>query len=275
MKTAFLNKTFSLLDRKQDRLLLILVVFIFSVIFLNLFQPFNINRWYSDSGIIQFLRLSSYGFIIAVVFLFTQFPLRKIFGLNHFKIKHYVLWLLIEIVLINTVYIIVYGNPLGNFKNDLIFSLKYTMLSIWLPYSFGVLMVYYKKQRDEIRSLKSNKNKPDDNLLIPLKDEKEKIKFSVHSNDLLFIESSDNYVSVYYCLDKKVHRQLLRNSLKNMEVLLKENSFVRCHRSFLVNKNNIEFIQKKGKNFVLKLKHLDKTIPVSEKYSARFSGLLS
>ncbi len=104
MKFSFLNNRFSLLDKKADRYLLIVVVFVFSVVFLNIFQPFNIARWYSDSGFIQFLRLSSYGFVIGIVFLFTQFPLRKIFKVENFKIKSYLLWLAIEIALINLVY---------------------------------------------------------------------------------------------------------------------------------------------------------------------------
>ena len=275
MSFSFLNKKFSLLDKKDDRYLLILVVFVFSVIFLNIFQPFNIGRWYSDSGIIKFLRLSSYGFVIAIVFLFTQFPLRKFFKLEEFKLKNYLLWLVIEIALINLVYIILYGNPIGNFMNDLGFSLKYTLLSIWLPYSFAILIVYYKNQREEIKSLKNTANKPGEKRLIILKDENGKIKFSVLASDLLLLESTDNYVSVFYILQNKVQRKLLRNSLKNLEEILKENSIIRCHRSFMVNPANVEFMQKEGKKLNIKLKHFDKTIPVSEKYSSPFLDFLT
>lgn len=275
MNLSFLNNKFTLLDNKKDRYLLILVVFVFSVIFLNIFQPFNIGRWYSDSGFIKFLRLSSYGFVIAIVFLFTQFPLRKIFNLQEFKVKSYLLWLIIEIALINLVYIFLYGNPIGNFMNDLGFSLKYTLLSIWLPYSFAILIVYYKNQRDEIESLKTTVKKPTEKRLIVFKDENGKIKFSVLATDLLLLESTDNYVSVFYVLQNKVQRKLLRNSLKNMEEMLKENTIIRCHRSFMVNPANVEFMQKDGKKLNIKIKHFDKSIPVSEKYSSPFLDFLS
>jgi len=275
LSLSFLNKNFNLLDKKEDRYLLIVVVFVFSVIFLNVFQPFNIGRWYSDSGIIKFLRLSSYGFVIAIVFLFTQFPLRKIFNLQQFTVKSYLLWLIIEIALINLVYIFLYGNPIGNFINDLGFSLKYTLLSIWLPYSFAVLIVYYKNQRAEISSLKTNANKPTEKRLIVFKDENGKIKFSVVAKDLLLLESTDNYVSVFYILQNKVQRKLLRNSLKNLEEMLKENAIIRCHRSFMVNPTNVEFMQKDGKKLNIKIKHFEKSIPVSEKYSSPFLDFLS
>lgn len=275
MSLSVVNKNLHLLDKKEDRYLLVVVVFIFSVVFLNVFQPFNIARWYSDSSIIQFLRLSSYGFVIALVFLFTQFPLRRLFKVEQFTVKTYLIWILIEITLINLIYIILYGNPIGNFKNDLMFSLKYTLMSIWLPYSFAVLVIHFKKHRHEIATLKSALPKSAASQLIIFKDENDKIKFSVLSKDLLLLESTDNYVSVFYYLDNKVQRKLLRNTLKNLEEMLRQNTIVRCHRSFMVNPSNVEFMQKNGKKLTLKIKHYDKPVPVSENYSSPFLTFLT
>lgn len=275
MNFSFLNNEFTLLDKKADRLLLIVIILLFSIFFLNVFQPFNIGRWYSDSGIIKFLRLSSYGFVVALVFLFTQFPLRKAFKTEHFKLKTYILWLLIEIVLVSLVYIFLYGNPVGNFINDFIFSVKYTLLGICLPYSFAILLIYYKNQRAEIKTLQNKIAKPNENQLIVLKDENDKIKFSLKPKNLLLLEATDNYVSVFYLVKGKVQRTLLRNTLKNLEDELKEFSFIRCHRSFIVNFHNVDFMQKKGRKLILKLKHIEKSIPVSEKYSSLFLDFLS
>lgn len=270
-----LNKKFTLLDQKQDRLFLIVVVFVFSVFFLNIFEPFNIGRWYSDSGIIKFLRLSSYGFVIALVYLFTQFPLRRFFKTTSFTVKSYLLWLFIEIVLISLVYIFLYGNPLGNFVNDFLFSTKYTLLGIVLPYTFAVLLIYYKKQKAEIKTLQNEASKPSEKRLIVFKDESGKVKFSVQSQDILLLESTDNYISVYYSFENKVQRKLLRNTLKNMEEMLEKSNIVRCHRSFMVNINNIDFVQKEGKKMIVRIKQLNNEIPVSQKYSSLFIDLLS
>lgn len=275
MNLNFLNKNFNLLDKKSDRYLLIGVIMVFSMFFLNIFEPFNIARWYSDSGFIQFLRLSSYGFVVALVFLFTQFPLRRKFKKEKFKIKEFIVWLFFEIALISLVYIFLYGNPIGNFINDLIYSLKYTLLGIFLPYSFAILIIYYKNQKAEIKQLQYKMAQPAETKMISFKDENGKIKFSALAKDLLLLESTDNYVSVHYILDEKVHRKLLRNTLKNLEDSLKDKSIIRCHRSFMVNLQNIEFVQKEGKKLNVKLKRFKNSIPVSQKYSPLFLDFLS
>ena len=275
MKLNFFDRDFALLDKKSDRYLLIGIILVFSIIFLNLFEPFNIGRWYSDSGIIKFIRLSGYGVVVALVFLFTQFPLRRLFKVQFFKIKSYMLWLVIEISLISLVYIFLYGNPLGNFLNDLIFSLKYTLLGICLPYSFAVLIIYYKNQRQEIKDLQNRVSMPSDKRMLVFKDENGKMKFSVQASDVLLLESTDNYVTVYYILKNKLQRTLLRNTLKNLEEMLAENAILRCHRSFMVNLENIDFVQKNSKKISIRIKHMDQLIPVSQKYSSRFIDLLS
>lgn len=273
MNLTFLNKSFPLLDSKKDRYFLILFCFAFSVLFINLFVPFNINRWFSDSALIQFLRLSSYGFVVAIVLLFSQFPLRKFFGVQAFRVKTFALWFVLEISTTSLVYIFLYGNPVGNFVNDFFFSLRYTFLGIALPYSVALLFIYYKTQRSELKELKDTKNEASG--LISFKDEYEKIRFSAPADHVILLESTDNYVSVYYLADGKEQRTLIRNSLKNFESELEKRGFIRCHRSFIVNSRNIEFVEKKGKKILIRMQHTDKVIPVSEKYSSRFLSFLS
>ncbi len=275
MNLEILNKKFNLLDKKRDRFLLIVIILVFSIFFINAFKPWNIGRWYSDSELIRFLRLSSYGVVVALVLLFTQFPLRKILNKESFTLKTYILWLIIEITIISLVYILLYGNPLGNFINDFLFSLKYTLLGILIPYSFALLIIYYKKHREQIEELQNKISNPGEKKLLAFKDDRGKIKFSVLVKDLLFIESTDNYVSVFYTLEGKLQRQLLRNTMKNMEGMLKGSPVIRCHRSFMVNSENVAFVKKAGKKFNLKINSIDKTIPVSEKYLSLFLDFLS
>jgi hypothetical protein len=272
---TFLNRPFPLLDKKSDRYFLIIFCLIFSVIFLNIFVPFNINRWFSDSALIQFLRLSSFGLVVSLVLLITQFPLRALFKINRFKTRTFSLWLFIEISLISLVYIFLYGNPLGNFVNDFIFSLKYTFLGICLPYSFVLVIIHYKNRHPEILPQRDKTLKTLGKNLIVFRDENEKIRFSALPADVLMLESTDNYVTVFYLFNGKTQRTLLRNTLKNMEETMISHGFIRCHRSYMVNTQNIAFVQREGKKMIIRLKHFEKPVPVSEKYSPRFMEFLS
>ena len=151
-----MNKDFDLLDDRKDRLLLILTCFLFIVIFFNIFVPFNSDRWRRDTGIMQFIRFSSYGAVPAMVFLFTQFPLRKWFGIACFKVKTYLLWLFIEISLMSLIFVLIYDRKEGGFFNDFIFSFRQTFLGLLIPYAVAMLILYNKNQRVEIKKLRKN-----------------------------------------------------------------------------------------------------------------------
>lgn len=155
------------------------------------------------------------------------------------------------------------------------FALRYTLPGICIPYSFAILVIHYKHHRREIKQLQSEISKPAQKSLIPFKDEKGKTRFSVLRKDLLVLESTDNYISVYYILDGKIERELLRNTMKNMEILFTDSTIIRCHRSFMINTQNIERVKKEGKKLNLKIRQLEKPVPVSEKYLSLFSMFLS
>lgn len=80
----------------------------------------------------------------------------------------------------------------------------------------------------------------------------------VYFDDILFIEGLKDYVKVHRLSTSKPLLSLM--SLKNLESRLPEESFMRVHRSFIVNLNKINTI---GRTSV----QIEKTeIPVSENY---------
>lgn len=73
---------------------------------------------------------------------------------------------------------------------------------------------------------------------------------------ILFIKSLGNYIELH----EKVGRKLIRKTLKEVEVMLPEEHFIKTHRSYLVNK---EYIEELTASFLL-LKGVK--IPVSRSY---------
>ena len=88
---------------------------------------------------------------------------------------------------------------------------------------------------------------------------------SLFPQELLYIESTGNYVQIYYEIDKKVFRKKLRSTVSKMEEALKQYPFiVRCHRAFIVNFYHI----KKISNSKIWLNSIETEIPVSKTYKA-------
>jgi DNA-binding LytR/AlgR family response regulator len=100
------------------------------------------------------------------------------------------------------------------------------------------------------------------------------VKFSVKSKDILYLESTDNYVTVYFSNEGKVSKHMIRTSLKNIENAELSVKLLRCHRSFIVNLENVLWMKKEGRNFVLKIKNIESFIPVSRSYIPQFKSLL-
>ena len=271
---SFLNRDFDLLDEKNDRLLLIIICTAIYIAYANVFHPFNVDNWRRDSGIAQFIRLSSYGMVTGSVIFFTQFLIREVFHIHHLKVKTYFLLLLVEISIMSMVFVFIYDRVAGDFFNDFLYSFRYTILGMSVPYVLTLLIISNRKKRiesnkfDEL-NLKVNKD------LISFKDENQNVKIVINNVDLLFLESSDNYVSIHYLNGGKVNGYLLRNNLKKLEEEPLPENIIRCHRSYMINVLNIEYIRKHGRTYKIKLKGVESLIQVSQKYKPLFQEILS
>jgi hypothetical protein len=85
--------------------------------------------------------------------------------------------------------------------------------------------------------------------------------------DVAFVRSADNYVEIVYKEGEIFKNQLIRNTLKNIELQLKPYShFIRVHRICIVNAHYIEKLHRNYSKHWLTLKGNDKEIPVSRQY---------
>jgi DNA-binding LytR/AlgR family response regulator len=93
----------------------------------------------------------------------------------------------------------------------------------------------------------------------------ESLKFQIA--EIAFVKSADNYVEIVFKEGETLKKRLLRNTLKNIELQLKQyTSFIRCHRICIVNKHYIEKLNKNFSNYSLTIKGFPELIPVSRQY---------
>lgn len=99
---------------------------------------------------------------------------------------------------------------------------------------------------------------------------------SIPINNLLYIEAQKNNVSVCYLKDGKPTNVELHTTLTAVVEELKdyENIF-QCHRSFVVNVNNITAARGNSNGYQLTLGNCSNSIPVSRSYVPRLKGFIA
>ena len=141
---------------------------------------------------------------------------------------------------------------------------------LFLYYLVGLnLLALLKLRREQKASLQKAESFKEEPVLperINITDENGQLRLSLKPDDLLYIESADNYVLVYFRKEQRIVRELIRNSLKNMEEMLAPLGSLRCHRSYLVNREAIHCLRKSGRTYEIEISGMERTVPVSRGY---------
>jgi hypothetical protein len=93
---------------------------------------------------------------------------------------------------------------------------------------------------------------------------------NIPMKSILCFEANDNYVVTYY-LDKqeKLKKSMERVSLKKIEEIIQTlnvENFSRVHKSYLINRDEVEEIRGKAQAHKLKLNYLEILVPVSRSF---------
>ncbi|MFO7977523.1 MAG: LytTR family DNA-binding domain-containing protein [Bacteroidales bacterium] len=95
---------------------------------------------------------------------------------------------------------------------------------------------------------------------------------SFFPREFLYAESEGNYVNFYLLRHDKVHHEVIRNTINNIEQQLSGLPFImRTHRAFIVNLKKVELKKGTSLGYNLKLAHVQPLIPVSRNNTREFS----
>ncbi len=98
---------------------------------------------------------------------------------------------------------------------------------------------------------------------------------TLHVADLLYLESIGNYVKVCHLVDGTARYEMLRVPLRQMEDQLQPYTMiVRCHRSFLVNLQQVEQIISQSGSMQLVIRHCNDQLPVSRSNMAQIRSAI-
>lgn len=82
--------------------------------------------------------------------------------------------------------------------------------------------------------------------------------YAIYEDDIIYCRSDGNYTTFY---TQQLEKIVVSKPLKQVEEILSENSFIRCHQSYIVNKKHVLKYNKQGVLIV----HLDFKVPVSSR----------
>ncbi|MEM6830286.1 MAG: LytTR family transcriptional regulator DNA-binding domain-containing protein, partial [Bacteroidota bacterium] len=95
-------------------------------------------------------------------------------------------------------------------------------------------------------------------------------------NEILYIESDENYVDIHLLKNGARRKEVIRSSLKNIEdqLVYAISPMYRCHRKYLINFKYFEVVDSSSRSMTIQLKGGETTIPVSKQYVTKISDLL-
>ena len=137
-----------------------------------------------------------------------------------------------------------------------------------------LILSLFQSKSELVELKKESKKVVLSNELMKFPDDKGNLKFTMPLKDICYIESTDNYVDIYYVSQDNLKKELLRNSLKNLDKTFEGTSIIRCHRSYMVNLENLNLVKKTGQKMLIKLNHVPELIPISKTYQGNFKEFL-
>lgn len=228
--------------------------------FLYFFDAYGIQKGISYSGHSHLFRSTSFGILTFVYLTIFETWLKP--KLDIISFKHQIIWY-ISLIIIGCQFIFILFNFFWNWQEwnmeAYLLIIKEYPLMLILPFSFFLILktdVQPVQHEDNFLSFQSENGK--DHLKIQLQ-------------DFLYATPSENYITIFYSSSDKTEQHLIRKPLKVLEHELEAYpEIMRSHRSYLVNKLNIQNIrQNKGKVY---LEVNETSIPVSKQFQINFLG---
>ena len=262
---------------KQNQLMMVLFVSLFAVVFINIFKPFGSEDWMTKgkftstqylawSTILVCMGMSIVAISRVIMYHYSKKPTHKI------TILKYICWIIIELLLLSAAFTILalitsYGgatrDPLEIYKN----AMENTVFILFIPYLIGIMYLSYQDKSAKLRTIMEENIGNKSTSFIAFRDERGVLRLTVAKENLLYIESADNYISIWYLKNNQLKKQLLRRTLTELSAQLSETNVVRCHRSFMVNLDQVKVLRREKENMFIELGYQGvQEIPISKTY---------
>lgn len=148
-------------------------------------------------------------------------------------------------------------------------------LTFFTAINYRFLFWQSVKYNEENKATTGSENQPHENL-IQISSQLKKEELSFYPSQFMYAESDGNYVVFHLNKNNLVKKEIIRNSINNIEQQLAEIPyFLRTHRAFIVNLKKVRSKQGNTLGYQIKLSDNEFKIPVSRKNTEIFNKLLA
>ena len=236
----------------RDCIIYCVIVFLI----LYLLQPFGFSMYKGNKFLVSLL-FGAVTFVCCYVFGMAFYPFQK--SISPWRIWHQILSVIALILFIS----------IGNFfVFSWLFHIPIT-LTLFLMFLYQTLIIgavvticsvslnYYRYLRNQLESLLEKTTEEQIDIVVTIHDTK-------------------NNVSVCYVKDEKVTYTEIHTTLAAvLEELNEYKNIFQCHRSFVVNLNNITSAQGNSNGYQLRLGHCPTIVPVSRTYVPKLRSFIA
>ena len=243
---------------------------------LYLLQPFGFSMYQGNKFLVSFL-FGAVTFGCCLLTLFVERPIHQ--RISPWRIWHEVLAVLLMILFIGIcnffVFSLVFQIPVTGVL--LLMFLYWTLIIGVFVTVCSVSLNYYRYLRTQLETLLDKTTEEQTDILVTIHDTNVRGNdLQLPINNLLFIEAQKNNVSVCYMKEGKVtHTELHTTLAAVLDDLREYDNIFQCHRSFVVNLNNITSAQGNSNGYQLKLGNCQSIVPVSRTYVPKLRSFIA
>ncbi len=248
----------------------IISIFVFFSLFMLFFQPFGVTNYdpQFSFNVDFFVIIMVFSLVLLVVLVANEFILRPVI-FKEITENNILIWILWTYLLLGTTTFLHY-NYNGEWHDFIWSSYFEFIVDIGAVISFPIIgFIFYLRHeflKHDFRKLKLTQPTSETGKMVSLWSDSPKEVFSVQFDDLLYLKSDNNYVSVFYTVNQSVKEQLIRTSLKQLEKELDNPLLIRCHRSYIINLSKVVSCKNDGHALLLFLTDLESPLRVSRSY---------
>ncbi len=281
------------INSKQNVIAVVVGTAIFAELFILIFKPFGSGNWveYFDKdswvNVADFIYMgfATLAVLVAMgIIAISRTMMYRVAKRHNITYVSFALWILGEVLsmaLVYTLFSLFVLHVESDFFDTFQMALKYTSCILLIPYTIFTLYFSMKDKgrqlqdiqrawKEKLATLGENNTPEEVNPILNFRDDKGELKLSIRTASLYYIVSADNYVDIKYLSSGKMQTFTLRSTLKRIEEDFENKNLVRCHRSYIVNFDNVKILQKADDGLILDFDHAEvPNIPVSKTYSAR------